>query len=121
MHLAARYADIWSGYATETSLPPAFEPMLAQLDEACREVGRDPSTIGRSIGVWVEPTDEHGAEADDLGVPITGSASEIADTIRTYAAMGLTRLELMLWPLTLGAVAAMAPVLADLDGRARLA
>jgi alkanesulfonate monooxygenase SsuD/methylene tetrahydromethanopterin reductase-like flavin-dependent oxidoreductase (luciferase family) len=116
MRLAARYADVWSGYATESSLPPAFEPMLRQLDEVCLEVGRDPSTIGRSIGVWVEPTDEHGAEAEDQGVPITGSAAEIADTIRAYAAMGLTRLELMLWPLTLGAVAAMAPVLADLDG-----
>jgi alkanesulfonate monooxygenase SsuD/methylene tetrahydromethanopterin reductase-like flavin-dependent oxidoreductase (luciferase family) len=116
MRLAARHADIWSGYATESSLPSAFEPMLHALDEACADVGRDPASLGRSIGVVVEPTDESGAEAADMGVPIRGTAAEIADTFRAFAGMGVTRLEVMLWPVTGPVVEAMAPVLAAVDG-----
>ena len=115
MRLAARHADIWSGYAMESSLPAAFEPMLKAVDEACADVGRDPASLGRSIGVVVEPTDESGAEAADMGVPIRGSAAEIADTFRAFADMGVTRLELMLWPVIGPVVEAMAPVLAALD------
>lgn len=116
MRLAARHADIWSGYATESSVPGAFEPMLQALDQACADVGRDPASLGRSIGVVVEPTDESGAEAADMGVPIRGSTAEIADTFRAFAGMGVTRVELWLWPGTGRVVEAMAPVLAALDG-----
>jgi alkanesulfonate monooxygenase SsuD/methylene tetrahydromethanopterin reductase-like flavin-dependent oxidoreductase (luciferase family) len=116
MRLAARHADIWSAYATESSLPTSFEAMLGALDEACVDVGRDPTSLGRSIGVFVEPTDESGAEAAGLGVPIRGTAAEIADTFRVFAGMGVTRLEVLLWPDIGPIVEAMAPVLAALDG-----
>jgi alkanesulfonate monooxygenase SsuD/methylene tetrahydromethanopterin reductase-like flavin-dependent oxidoreductase (luciferase family) len=115
MRLAVQHADIWSAYATESSLPNAFETMLAALDAVCAAAGREPGSLGRSIGVWVEPTDDHGAEAADLGVPITGTADEIAATFATFAAMGVTRIEVMLWPDTVAAVEAMRPVLAALD------
>ncbi len=115
MRLAVEHADTWSAYAIESSLPGVFETMLAGLDTACGAAGRDPRSLGRSIGVWVESTDDHGAEAADLGVPITGTAKEIAGTFSTFAQMGVTRLEVMLWPNTLVAVEAMRPVLAALD------
>ncbi|MDH4334995.1 MAG: LLM class flavin-dependent oxidoreductase, partial [Chloroflexota bacterium] len=115
MRLAVEHADIWSAYATESSLPVAFEAMLVALDAACAAAARDPGSLGRSIGVMVEPTDDHGAEAADLGVAITGTAEEIAGTFATFAAMGVTRLEVMLWPNTVEAVEAMRPVLAALD------
>lgn len=116
MRLAAHHADIWSAYATDSSLPAAFEPMLEALDQACADVGRDPASLGRSIGVWVESTDDSGAEAADMGVPIRGSAAEIADVFRAFAGMGVTRLEVMLWPVTGPTLEAMRPVLAALDG-----
>lgn len=115
MRLAVQHADIWSAYATESSMPGAFEAMLAALDLVCAAAGREPGSLGRSIGVWVEPTDDHGAKAADLGVPITGTADEIAGTFATFAAMGVTRIEVMLWPDTVAAVEAMRPVLAALD------
>ena len=115
MRLAVQHADIWSAFATESSLPVAFEAMLAALNATCAVAGRDPGSLGRSIGVMVEPTDAHGAEAADLGVPIIGTAAEIASTFTTFAAMGVTRLEVMLWPNTVAAVEAMQPVLAALD------
>jgi alkanesulfonate monooxygenase SsuD/methylene tetrahydromethanopterin reductase-like flavin-dependent oxidoreductase (luciferase family) len=113
--LAVRYADIWSDFARESSLPEAFEPALAQLDAECAEQGRDPASIGRSIGVIVEALDWHDAEEVGLGVPLAGSAEEIASRLRTFAEMGVTRVELMLWPASPAALEAVAPVLKLLD------
>lgn len=111
MRLAARYADIWSAFATESSMPEWFTPMLARLDDACSSVARDPQTLGRSIGVFVEPTDEHTAEATGFGVPITGSPEEIAETIARFEEIGATRVELILWPGTEQSVEAIAPTM----------
>jgi alkanesulfonate monooxygenase SsuD/methylene tetrahydromethanopterin reductase-like flavin-dependent oxidoreductase (luciferase family) len=114
--LAVRYADIWSDFARESSLPEAFESVIEQLDAICAEQGRDRASLGRSIGVIVEPLHEHDAEEMGLGVPITGSADEIAATLRRFGGMGVTRLEIMPWPQTPASLEALAPVLQVLDG-----
>ena len=115
IRLAAAHGDIWSCYATTSSLPDAFDAYLALLDDACAQAGRDPSTIGRSAGVIVESTEDHSAEASDMGIPITGTPDEIAATIREFARRGFTRLEIVPWPQTMAALDALAPVLASLD------
>lgn len=111
---AARHADIWSWYVEERSDLAEFGPRLAALEAACLEVGRDPATIGRSAGIIVEPTSFTGS-AEVLGTPVRGSAEEIADGFRTFRAGGFTHLELLLWPRTIAALEAMAPVLELLD------
>jgi alkanesulfonate monooxygenase SsuD/methylene tetrahydromethanopterin reductase-like flavin-dependent oxidoreductase (luciferase family) len=111
LRLAAKHADIWSWFIEERSDMSEFGPRLAALEAACAEVGRDPATIGRSAGIVVEPTDV-GGSADVLGLPIRGSATEIADALRTFHVGGFDHLELVVWPPTLAAVDAMAPVLA---------
>lgn len=113
IRLAARHADIWSWYVNERSEVAEFEPRLRELEAACLEVGRDPATIGRSAGILVEPIGVGGAE--ELAVPVRGSAREIADGIRSFHEAGFTQVEVMLWPPTLAALDAMAPVLEELD------
>ena len=115
LRLAARHADVWSWYVEERSDLVEFGPRLVALEAACLEVGRDPATIGRSAGIVVEPTAVTGA-ADVLAVPVHGSAEEIADGLRAFGAAGFTQLELLLWPRTLAALDAMAPVLELLEG-----
>ena len=110
LRLAAQHADIWSWFVEERSDLSEFGPRLAALEAACIEVGRDPATIGRSAGIVVEPTAFSGAAAV-LGVPIRGSATEIADGLRTFQAGGFDHLEVVLWPPTLAALDAMGPVL----------
>ena len=110
LRLAARHADIWSWYVEERSDLAEFAPRLAGLEEACREIGRDPASIGRSAGIIVEPTDITGA-AEALAIPVGGSAGEIADELRAFRAGGFTQIEILLWPRTLTALEAMAPVL----------
>jgi alkanesulfonate monooxygenase SsuD/methylene tetrahydromethanopterin reductase-like flavin-dependent oxidoreductase (luciferase family) len=115
MGLAVRHADIWSAFATESSLPEAFEPMLQQLDAVCAEQGRDPASLGRSVGVIMETTDDHDAEEAGMGVPISGSAEEIAATLRQFAELGFTRVEIMLWENNLAGLEGLAAVLPLLD------
>jgi alkanesulfonate monooxygenase SsuD/methylene tetrahydromethanopterin reductase-like flavin-dependent oxidoreductase (luciferase family) len=115
LRLAALHADIWSWYVNERSDLAEFGPRLAALEAACVDVGRDPATIGKSAGIVVEPTSLTGSEAI-FGPPVRGEAEEIADAFRTFAGAGYTNLELVVWPPTLEAVSAIAPVLELLDG-----
>ena len=114
LRLAALHADIWSWYVEERSDLAEFAPRLAALEAACLEVGRDPASIGRSAGIIVEPTEVTGA-AEALAIPLRGSAEEIADGLRAFRAGGFTQIEILLWPRTLAALEAMAPVLELLD------
>ena len=114
LRLAALHADIWSWYVEERSDLAEFGPRLAALEAACVDAGRDPATIGKSAGIVVEPTSFSGSEAV-LGTPVRGSAEEIADALRAFEAAGFTNIEVLLWPPTLPALDAMAPVIELLD------
>ena len=95
MRLAVDQADIWSGFATTSSQPEAFTDMLKAVNRVCEEVGRDPATLERSVGVLaaapnVDPPDW--AAGFD---PIRGSVNEIVDALWRFESMGCTRVELM--------------------------
>ncbi len=115
LEVAARHADIWSWFAEERSDMAEFRPRLDAVMAACEAIGRDPATIGRSAGVVIEPTEVTGSEAKDFGVPIRGSAAEIADALRVFHAGGCTQVEAIIWPPTPAALDAMVPVLELLD------
>jgi alkanesulfonate monooxygenase SsuD/methylene tetrahydromethanopterin reductase-like flavin-dependent oxidoreductase (luciferase family) len=109
---AARHADIWSCYAEERAHVDELGPRLVSLDAICAELGRDPSTLGRSAGVSVRPLEPAGVRPD----AISGSAAEIADAIRSFREVGFTQLEIMVEPGTMAAIDALAPVVELLDG-----
>ena len=50
LRTAARYADVWHTWGT----PESFAAKSAVLDERCAEVGRDPASIRRASGFFVE-------------------------------------------------------------------
>jgi hypothetical protein len=45
--VVARYADVWNPSGAST--PDAAAELSRKLDDACRQVGRDPSQIRRSV------------------------------------------------------------------------
>jgi len=95
MRLAVDNANIWSAYATESSQPEAFVEMLSQLNDICEVAGRDPKSLGRSIGVGVAaPGTEPTGWLADAGT-IQGSTEQIVDTFGRFSEMGCTRLEVM--------------------------
>lgn len=95
MRLAVDNADIWSAYATESSQPEAFAEMISRLNDICEAAGRDPKSLGRSIGVGVAaPGTEPTGWLADAGT-IQGSTEQIVDTFGRFSEMGCTRLEVM--------------------------
>jgi alkanesulfonate monooxygenase SsuD/methylene tetrahydromethanopterin reductase-like flavin-dependent oxidoreductase (luciferase family) len=103
---AVRHADVYSCYIEQRPVVEEVTPRLESLDAICAELGRDPSTIGRSVGLSVRPLEPAGARPGSL----TGSDEEIADAIRSFREVGFTQLELMYHPGTMEAVEALAPV-----------
>ena len=85
--LAARYADLWNtGYM---GVPETMAAPLARMEAACREVGRDPETLGASalIGLWFP--DLQPKQPSFFDKPLVGTAQEIAAALRGYAALGV--------------------------------
>jgi hypothetical protein len=50
-----------------------------------------------------------------LETPVRGESKEIADAFRAFGPAGYTQVEVPLWPPTLAALDAMAPVIGLLD------
>jgi hypothetical protein len=85
-------------------------PLRGELDAACREVGRDPDSLERTLDILVAPT----GQADTLpfpGQPIMGSADEIAATLSALAKLGVSEIHTWISPPSPKAVEAMAPVI----------
>jgi hypothetical protein len=83
MRLTALYADAWNAdWQDNTAI---VVERMALLDAACREVGRDPAGLIRTGG------SQFAMEGcQDRWYPIRGSVDEMADAIRSFAAIGLT-------------------------------
>jgi hypothetical protein len=77
-------------------------------------VGRDPASIGRSVGVFVDPDDKRAGEETPFGPPISGSIAQIIETIAGFADVGMTRVEVVAWPPKIGVLEQLAPVFSAL-------
>ena len=83
MRLVAEYADIWNGWlAFGENRPDLVPPLREAVDAACIEVGRDPTTLTRSVAVSVALL----GREDPAMRPITGEPEEIAEVFRASAA-----------------------------------
>ena len=67
-----------------------------------------------TAGIVIEPTSVGGSE-QEFGIPIRGSAEAIADAMRAFGPPGFTNVEVVVWPPTLAALDALAPVIELLD------
>jgi alkanesulfonate monooxygenase SsuD/methylene tetrahydromethanopterin reductase-like flavin-dependent oxidoreductase (luciferase family) len=114
LRLAARYADIWN--RDFDGVNPGYDPYSqedlaasqARLDAACGEVGRDPATIARSAGIWVDlPIAPPRSSWDAL----RGTYDEIAAGLRRYADTGYSSVQVWLQPRTIEGVEAFGAVL----------
>jgi probable F420-dependent oxidoreductase len=117
MHrIAARYADVWNGSWSASA--EGLSPMLAAIDTACDEVGRDPGSLTRTAGVLVALPGEHPSRERNViwrqmlaGNHLTGSIEEIAAELLRYRARGISHVQVILDPLTVEGIEAFAGVL----------
>lgn len=109
--------NVW--YADTRNSPEGLEPHLRLVDEVCRRVGRDPGEVERTAAVQVRMPGGTGRVMGDSTrgavPPVQGSPVEIANQLRAYADLGVAEVQLVVDPITIEAVRALAPMLAELD------
>ncbi|CAA9548739.1 MAG: hypothetical protein AVDCRST_MAG18-117 [uncultured Thermomicrobiales bacterium] len=117
LDLLARYADLWNVWLVHgVSRPASIPPLRARVDAACRAVGRDPATVGRTATVLVDYVG-----TDDLALrlmrpastpeAIVGDAPAVAAALRAFADEGIAHLQVFLQPNSLAGIERFAPVL----------
>jgi alkanesulfonate monooxygenase SsuD/methylene tetrahydromethanopterin reductase-like flavin-dependent oxidoreductase (luciferase family) len=119
LRMTMSYATAWnSWYSNIGNAPSGVGPLRSIVDEACREVGRDPATVARTVAILVRLPGGTGRLQGDsaLGAPpLEGSPSEIAATLRAFAGEGIEHVQLVLDPITIESIRTIAAVLDELD------
>ncbi len=113
------HVEMWNAWLSGgRSHPDEIPAMRDQIDAACREVGRDPATLERSVSIMVDQTGtrEIGASmGPDTAEPLGGSPEDIADGIRAFAAEGISHIQLYFVPNTIQSIERFGDVLEILD------
>jgi alkanesulfonate monooxygenase SsuD/methylene tetrahydromethanopterin reductase-like flavin-dependent oxidoreductase (luciferase family) len=109
MRLVARYADVyntvWHGSPAELDEP------WAKLDAACRDVGRDPSSIGRTAGTFVLLPGFDGEPSGRPELTLKGSPEEIAGQLRAFHQAGAEHVTCILDPWTVRGIEQLGQVI----------
>ena len=114
------HADSWNTwYNGIDNRPEGVAAVRAAVDEACREVGRDPAEVERTVAVLVRLPDGRGrvqgGHAQTGVSPVRGEPAELAETLRAFAREGIAHVQLVLDPITLDSIRALEPMLSELD------
>src|SRR5205814_4684426 len=107
----ARYADLWNGCWFRS--PDDADKRLADIDAACADVGRDPASLGRTAGIWVDLPGRTASGSSPARV--LDSPDAIADYIRSYVPKGFSHVQLRFDPLNVESVERIGPALEILD------
>ncbi len=96
LKLTAQYADIWNtGYMGK---PETMSEPIAKINATCRDIGRDPATLGITalIGLWFPDLQPKKPRFFDN--PLTGTPHELAAAMRGYAELGVQHIMFQLEP-----------------------
>jgi probable F420-dependent oxidoreductase len=125
LRIAAPHVDAWNAWYADTRNRPDGVPALRErVDAACRDMGRDPAEIERTVAVHVRLPGGTGRVMGDTSavhavLPLEGSAEQIAAGLHAYARDGIGHVQLVIDPITLESIEALGPVLEALDGSGR--
>lgn len=115
LKLTAQYADLWNtGYMGG---PESMAEPLVKIQEACREVGRDPATMGVTalIGLWFP--DLQANQPTFFDNPLSGSAEDIAAAMRGYEELGVEHIMFQCEPYVPEAIRRLTEALSIYRGR----
>ena len=118
LRITMPYADAWNTWFSDLdNRPDGVARLRDVVDDACRDVGREPAEVARTAAVLVQLPGGTGRlqGSDDAPRPIEGDTSAMAEVLRAFAREGISHVQLVLDPITLDSIRAFAPVLADLD------
>jgi alkanesulfonate monooxygenase SsuD/methylene tetrahydromethanopterin reductase-like flavin-dependent oxidoreductase (luciferase family) len=118
--IGAPHMDSWNAwYDRYGNAPGGLAPLNAAVDKAALAAGRDPATIERTAAVLVQLPGGvgrvQGERPREAAPPIEGPPDVIAAGLAAFAGAGISHLQLVLDPITIASVEALAPVLEILD------
>jgi alkanesulfonate monooxygenase SsuD/methylene tetrahydromethanopterin reductase-like flavin-dependent oxidoreductase (luciferase family) len=113
-------AHAWNSWFSDfDNRPEGIGRLRNVVDAACRDVGRDPAEIVRTVAVMVHLPGGggriQGGYVDNPPPPLEGPPEVIAEGLRAFAAEGIGHVQLVLDPITLDSIRTVAAVLNELD------
>jgi probable F420-dependent oxidoreductase len=120
LRIAAPHVQAWnSWFADIGNAPEGVAALRDVVDAACRDVGRDPAAIERTVAILVKLPGGtgrvQGSYAESQPVPLEGPPEAMAGVLRAYARAGIAHVQLVIDPITRGSIEVFAPVLAELE------
>ena len=119
LRLVAQHADAYNTAWHMTTASAAAQ--LAKLDDACRDVARDPATLRRTIGTMITLPDRDGSTDGLRQGVLSGGSEQIADQLQAFHALGIDHITCLLDPLGPIGVERFAPVIELLQKRGVMA
>lgn len=118
LRITMPWAQAWNAwYETYGNAPAGIAGQRRLVDAACREVGRDPAEVERTVALFVRLPGALGRRAvDPSAPPVAGPPEHVARVLGDLAAEGIGHVQLVIDPPTEHGVAALAAVLEALDG-----
>lgn len=113
LRLVARYADAWNWWGWDETIDEIIEriaPIVAELDQACVEVGRDNTEIERTFDLYSVVPPGFPPDVSPMSQPVSGSTGEIAEALLRLRAIGIDEVRCDLTDKTEAGIEAMAPV-----------
>jgi alkanesulfonate monooxygenase SsuD/methylene tetrahydromethanopterin reductase-like flavin-dependent oxidoreductase (luciferase family) len=122
LRLTLPFVDSWNAwYADIDNRPEGVPGVRSVVDEACRAVGRDPAEVERTVALLVRLPGGSGRLQGDAAqgtmAALSSDPGSLAESLRAIAAEGIGHVQLVLDPITLDSIRAIAPVLTRLDDR----
>ncbi|MGA7229014.1 MAG: LLM class flavin-dependent oxidoreductase [Acidimicrobiia bacterium] len=119
LRIAAPHVDIWNTWYTSYGNRAAgLGPLMAEVDSACADVGRDPAEISRSAAVYVQVERGRGRVAGSTerpaAKPIVGSHAEMAEELWAIVDAGVDHIQLVIDPIDRRSIEEMAEIVAML-------
>lgn len=117
LRLTMGSADAWNswfvGFGNRAS---GLGPLLDKVDAACRDVGRDPADVERTVAVCVQTEGGAGRKSDGSGRnvpnPIAGSREAIAHELSQFESAGIGHIQVVLDPIDARSVTELAEAVA---------
>jgi alkanesulfonate monooxygenase SsuD/methylene tetrahydromethanopterin reductase-like flavin-dependent oxidoreductase (luciferase family) len=105
MRIVARHADAFNAAWVARPSDPVLVQRMADFTAACHEVGRDPASVARTVGVSVRyPDAELAGPSPDPSKNLSGTPVEIAVGLRAFADAGYAHLMIWLEPMTVASL-----------------
>ena len=113
-------ADAWNSWFSDFgNRPDGVQRLRDVVDAACRDVGRDPADIARTVALMIQLPGGggriQGGYVENPPKPIGGEPEVIAAALRAFAAEGIGHVQLVLDPITVESIRIVGAALAELD------